>query len=289
VYLTYTPQPPLSSFVERFWLTEEYDQPFTREVALPSGNTQLIIQLEGDPQRIVTRRGSRHERVFYESLVRGPGAVWYLLNAGRRMSRLGVQFKPGGAYPFFRPPISELRDTHEPLEALWGAPVRELRERLLELSTPDERFHLVERFLLAQAVRPLTYHPAVSYALQMLRSGNGAYSIAEIVEQVNFSHRQFIAIFRESVGLAPKEYMCLRRFLLAARNAYDDTPVAWNDLALQFGYSDQAHLCNEFRTFSGLTPSSYLKHRHPQFSTYIPLFSEGDIDLLNLSRQMHSG
>jgi AraC-like DNA-binding protein len=280
VYLTYMPGPPLSSFVERFWLTEERDQPFTREIALPAGNTQLIIQLEGDPPRIVTRHGSHREQVFRESHIRGPGSDWYLLNAGRRMTRLGVQFKPGGAYPFFRPPIRELRNAHEPLEALWGAPARELRERLLELQTPAERFHLVERFLLAQAVRPLSYHPAVAYALRMLRPGIGVCSIAEIVEQVNFSHRQFIALFRESVGLAPKEYMCLRRFLLAARNAYDDNPVAWNELALQFGYSDQAHLCNEFRAFSGLTPGSYLKHRHPQFSTYIPLPAEGDIGLL---------
>jgi AraC-like DNA-binding protein len=287
VYLTYIPQPPLSSFVERFWLTEECDQPFTREVALPSGNTQLILMLEGDPQRIVTQRGSRCEQVFGESLVRAPGADWYLLNAGRRMLRLGVQFKPGGSHPFFRLPMSELRNAHEPLDALWGAPARELRERLLELQTANERFQLVERFLLAQAVRPLTYHPAVAYALHLLRSGTGDYSIAEIVDQVNFSHRQFIALFRESVGLAPKEYMCLRRFLLAARNAYDDTPVAWNELALRFGYSDQAHLCNEFRTFSGLTPGSYLKHRHPQFSTYIPLPVEDDAGLLmNMGREV---
>lgn len=289
MYLTYIPGPPLASFVERFWFTEESNQPFTREIALPSGHTQLIIQLAGDPPRIVTQHGSRRERVFHESHVRGPGADWYLLNAGRRMTRVGVQFKPGGAYPFFRPPVSELRNMYEPLEALWGAPARELRERLLELQTPNERFHLLERFLLAQAVRPLTFHPAVADALHLLRPGNGACSIAEVVEQVNFSHRQFIALFRESVGLAPKEYLCLRRFLLAARNAYEDTPVAWNELALRFGYSDQAHLCNEFRAFSGLTPGSYLKHRHPQFSTYIPLSAEDDLDLLNISRQMRSG
>ena len=289
VYLTYIPGPPLSSFVELFWLTEERDQPFTREIALPSGNTYLIIQLEGDPQRIVTQHDSRREQVFHESLVRGPGAEWYLLNAGRRMTRLGVQFKPGGAYPFFRPPMSELRDAHEPLDALWGAPARELRERLLELQTPDERFHLLERFLLAQAAHPLTYRLAVAYALRMLRPGNGACSIAEVVEQVNFSHRQFIALFRESVGLAPKEYMRLRRFLLAARHAYDDTPVAWNELALRFDYSDQAHLCNDFRAFSGLTPGSYLKHRHPRLSTYIPLPDEGDVGLLNVSRHVRSG
>jgi AraC-like DNA-binding protein len=179
--------------------------------------------------------------------------------------------------------MSELRDGHEPLDALWGAPARELRERLLELQTTHERFHLLERFLLAQATRPLTYHPAVAYALRMLRPGNGACSIAEVVEQVNFSHRQFIALFRESVGLAPKEYMRLRRFLLAARHAYDDNPMAWNELALRFGYSDQAHLCNEFRAYSGLTPGAYLKHRHPRLSTYIPLPAEGDASLLNVS------
>jgi AraC-like DNA-binding protein len=274
VYLTYIPKPPLSSFVERFWLTEERDQPFTREIALPLGVTQLIIQLDGDPQRIITQHGSLQEHVFPESLVRGPRADWYLLNAGRRMSRLGIQFKPGGSHPFFRAPMSELRDAHEPLEALWGAPARELRERLLELVTPDERFHLVEQFLLAQAVRPLIYHPAVAYALHVLRPGNGTQSIAEVVEQVHFSHRRFITLFRESVGLAPKEYQSLHRFLLAARNAYEDNAVAWNELALRFGYSDQAHLTNEFHTFSGMTPTSYLKHRHPRLPTYIPLPAE---------------
>jgi AraC-like DNA-binding protein len=274
MYVTFVPKPPLSSFVKYFWLLEEQAQPFTREIALPLGSAQLIVQLAGDPQRVATQRNLQQEVVFRDTLLRGPSANWYLLQAGHCMARVGVQFHPGGLRPFFAPPAGELLDLHEPLDALWGAAAKELRERLLELPTPEARFRLLERYLLAQARRPLALHPAVPFALQALRPGARCQSVLQIVEQVGLSHRRFVEVFRDTVGVTPKEYMRLRRFLLVAKCARRAQSVGWADVAYQFGYCDQAHLTNEFRAFAGLTPATYLRRRHPQFANYVPLPEE---------------
>jgi AraC-like DNA-binding protein len=45
---------------------------------------------------------------------------------------------------------------------------------------------------------------------------------------------------------------------LVLRQITKGEPVDWADLALAGGYCDQAHLINEFRGFSGISPSAYL-------------------------------
>ena len=76
---------------------------------------------------------------------------------------MGIHFKPGGAYPFFGFPITELKDTVVELEAVWGAISMHLRDELLEAPNPAEKFRVLEEFLLDQARQPLQ-HPRPSYS-----------------------------------------------------------------------------------------------------------------------------
>lgn len=48
-----------------------------------------------------------------------------------------------------------------PLDSLWGNFAGELRERLLETNTREERFHTLESALLQRALRLFAGHPAV--------------------------------------------------------------------------------------------------------------------------------
>jgi AraC-like DNA-binding protein len=42
-----------------------------------------------------------------------------------------------------------------------------------------------------------------------------------------------------------------------------ETTMRWADLALGYGYYDQSHFINEFRSFSGLSPLEFLQRtRH---------------------------
>src|SRR5438105_820930 len=100
----HVPEPPLSEFVNRLWYFDGILGPHPRERVLPDGSMNVLIDLRSDGGSIVT--GARSEYFVIESSV--------------AMHVMGIWFKPGGAYPFFRVPASELRDLHVPLSDVWG-------------------------------------------------------------------------------------------------------------------------------------------------------------------------
>ena len=48
LYSTYKPRPPLSEFVELFWLYDGYTQPHAKERIMPDGSMQIVVNLLED-------------------------------------------------------------------------------------------------------------------------------------------------------------------------------------------------------------------------------------------------
>jgi AraC-like DNA-binding protein len=268
-YHTYTPGPPLSSFVASIWQYEAGLQPPER--ALPTGMAELAIDLVGGGLGAPDPQHPDRMRLIPNAVMRGPYHTYFPMNLRQPICKVGVDFTPGGAAPFFALPQGELADTHAPLAALWGAHVTILRERLLEATTPQARFQLIERALLAAATRPLERHPAIDYALRHVGVGSQSATIAQVVDHLGLRPARFRELFRAEVGLSPKRYFRIRRFLGALRRTRQGRPINWAQLAATCGYYDQAHLSNEFRALSGLCPTAYARDRHPLFLAYVPL------------------
>jgi transcriptional regulator GlxA family with amidase domain len=104
-------------------------------------------------------------------------------------------------------------------------------------------------------------HPAVSYAVKAFHDPQASVSVADVVEHTGLSARRFIAVFRDQVGLAPKQFDRMCRFRRAIRSIDSRTEVDWADTAVACGYFDQAHFIHDFRAFAGMTPSFYIRHR----------------------------
>ncbi len=265
-----TPEPPLARFVQSLWLFEGGPQAHTHERALPDGCLQIIINLREDRHRIYDRRDLTRCRTLNGCLVVGPQTEFCVIDTPARMSLAGIHFKPGGAFPFFAPPIDELHASHVPLDALWGSFSTELREQLLEAATPDERLSRLEQALLRRLANPAMPHPAVGFALHQLQSGPAVPTITEIVDQTGLSPRHFIARFRQQVGFTPKLFCRVRRFHRALERIASGGSINWADLALETGYFDQAHFIHDFKAFSGINPSAYSASR-PWHSNHVPL------------------
>ena len=92
-----------------------------------------------------------------------------------------------------------------------------------------------------------------------------------MARETGLSRRRFAQLFREQVGLTPKLYCRLHRFQQVLRQIASGAPVDWADLALAGGYCDQAHLVNEFRNFSGISPSVYLANER-SFANHVPTY-----------------
>lgn len=83
-------------------------------------------------------------------------------------------------------------------------------------------------------------------------------SLTELADEVGVSRFQLSRAFQRAEGMAPHRYLTQRRierakFLL--RHA--DLPLA--EIALECGFSSQAHFCERFRTLTGTSPGQYRK------------------------------
>ncbi|HWH61401.1 MAG TPA: helix-turn-helix domain-containing protein [Terriglobales bacterium] len=171
---------------------------------------------------------------------------------------MGVHFKPGGAFPFLRPPADELRDTHIDLEAIWGRAVAEIRNRLCETISLARRFRLLERFLLSRVYRPMQHHGAVVMALANLASARSQMT-RELASEACLSEKRFIDVFRSEVGLNPRLINRICRFQRVLALIHRTAAPDWAQLALNHGYYDQSHLIRDFAAFSGFGPADYIR------------------------------
>jgi AraC-like DNA-binding protein len=270
IALSYIPRPPLSEFVELFWWYDGYAPPHPKERLLPTGTVELVINLRDDTHGLFDRTHAGRRRTFRGPLVCGAHSEPFVIDTADEGSILGVHFKPGGAFPFLKVPAGELHNTHVPLEALWGAGAGLLREQLLEAQTPAARFRFLEQALLAQAARPLQRHPAVAFALKEFQGVPHGRTVSAVTERTGLSARRFIQVFADEVGLTPKLFCRVRRFQEVLRVTRDQRHVEWANVALACGYYDQAHFIHDFRAFSGLSPTTYLRDRGDHLN-HVPL------------------
>ena len=272
-YHTYVPRPPVADFVNLFWLYEGYTLPHAKERVLPDGSMELVINLREDTIRVYDRQDTDRFQSFRGCLLCGAHSESFVIDTASQESILGIHFKPGGAFPFFKLPASELHNVHVSLDTLWGATANDLREQLLAAKTPEATFRLLEKSLLEHVARPLVRHPAVSFALQEFHRVHHIRVISEVTEQIGLSSRRFIQVFSEEVGLTPKLFCRVQRFQEVLHLVEKGQQIEWTQIALNCGYFDQAHFIHDFRAFSGLSPRAYLTQRGEHLN-HVPLREE---------------
>ena len=246
----------LAQFVEALWWSQTDQQRHERERALPTGSITLVINLGPDPIRIFRDEADSVGLRFLHSVVWGPQTRYVIRDLNRKGEVVGIHFRPGMAGAVLGVPASELADRFTSLEDLWGSRASALRDRLLDTDGPEQKLECIQQ-LLAQRRRPLLAHPAVLYALREL-SGPEAPSIETVRSHTGYGAKRFIELFREATGLTPKLYSRIRRFqrVLQQASCSGGSPD-WARIAAEIGYTDQAHLTHEFRSFAGITPGVY--------------------------------
>jgi AraC-like DNA-binding protein len=262
LYLTYAPGPPLCEFVDYFWLFDGGQTP-RKERILPSGTSELVINLRDDEIRIHHPAHSKQHRRLSGAVLSGPYSSILVVDAMQHESMLGVHFKPGGAFPFLGALASELTDAHADLMDLWGRPANQLRERLCDVVAPRDRFQIMEQVLIERLRRSPKRRRAIATALDAFGPyGTGAF-VRDVARDVGLCQRRFRQVFAAQVGLTPKVFCRILRFRRVRALADQIEKPDWVQIALTCGYFDQSHLINDFQEFSGFSPTEYLRHVRP--------------------------
>jgi AraC-like DNA-binding protein len=237
------PHALLRPFVAQLWIGDSHANPgFEREHMVATGAVHIAVRIAGPPVCIVGEGAIGH------AVVGGPRSRFYIRDVSARSRTIGAQLVPGAALSVLGVPAGVLAEQHVSLDAIWGNDIAALRERLSEASTPETALDIFEAALTVRLTGDRV-DPIIAHAVRRLDAGA---SVACVVEEVGYSHRHFLAMFRERVGLAPKRYARVRRVLRAVEQSR--LGRSWSSIAAATGFSDQAHLAREVRELTGVTP-----------------------------------
>jgi len=231
-----------------------------REHVLPDGSTELVINLDGAPRKRFDPTDPRRFDTFRRAWVSGPQPEFILIDVLPQATMMGAHFKPAGLAAFLQVPVHLLAGEVVELDQLWGPAVGDLRDMLLETSGIAAKFSVLESFLRRRLQCQAPVLTVAAALRRFLSEPDATASIAEIAGDLGVSHKHLIHCFRAEVGLSPKRFRRIQRFQRTLRNLRSQPVTDWADMACAAGYYDQAHLINDFRELSGLTPVGYLQH-----------------------------
>ena len=225
---------PEWSPIEKIWLAR--GQAGGRETILPDGRFELVFNF-GD---LVLQDGVAQPRVMLSAETRRAVTI---VPAGRA-DFVGLTLRDGRA------------------ASVIGAPLREIRDRMLEFPTTlfeqladaddDQRIAIVSR-----AFRDVDGDALAEHAAFAIRRARGRVSITRLARVCGVSVRTLNRAFDRFLGITPKTLARVCRLQRAAALLRDGSAAA--DVAADAGFYDQPHLVNEFRTMAGLSPSRWVE------------------------------
>lgn len=232
-YREHAPPERLQPYVECFW-TSETSQAIAEYPVLPDGCVDIVHSSNRGLQLVGAMTRARK----------------FTLQAGE--FQMGVRFRSGMAAGFIPVPGSEMTDRLLPLDEVWGTKVRRLHEQLGEAKSADESIALLAGHLVDPAVPDV-----VQKVSACIVDRSGQVRVDDLAFDAGLSARQLRRLFIEQMGLSPKHFCRVIRFRHSLSRLRAARRGDWADVALECGYYDQAHFINEFREFSGYTPSEF--------------------------------
>lgn len=113
---------------------------------------------------------------------------------------------------------------------------------------------------------PSDHCPSVTHrAGRLIRASGGKMTMNILARHVEVSERSLRRHFRDDVGISPKSYARMVRLKHVLLDADRQRTPDWASVALDHGYSDQSHLCNEIRSLTDLTVAQIhaMRRAHP--------------------------
>ena len=255
-YRDYEVHPTLAPFVKCIWSQESDRAIFDagRERILPDSCVELVIHFR-DP--FLTRFADGTRALQPQSFVVGQMKQFLEIEPAGRMGLIAVRFHARGAYLFFQRPLSEVAAGIVDLSDIWKKSARELTERVALARGMTARVRLIEESLLGLLSRNGRYDHTVDRCLQLIERSCGQMNVAQLAHHLGVSVRQLTRRFQHTVGLSPKEFARVSRFLHVVRCLSGREPRTLTETALACGYFDQAHFNHEFREMAGMAPGEF--------------------------------
>ena len=228
----FAPTPELGDLVEGFWASWNNTADTTH--LLPDGRVDIVLEL---------CEGARSAAIY------GSVSAPVQLPVKRQTSYVGVRFRPGRARHFIEPTMANTSDA----VITDAAQLRFATLPALEACTLQGALTALNCALLQFKRAAVPAEDRVDRMIDLAVQSRGATTAGELASTFGISLRQVERDFHHALGMAPKAFLGIQRFLFARSLLHQGTPPAL--AAIDAGYNDQSHLNRDMRRLSGQTPA----------------------------------
>lgn len=257
-FRTIEPGVLLQPFVERYW-TIAYHFPngfFFDQTIIPNPHMSLVWYMKGS-DTLVT------EKVTIE------GAVKRLFRYRLEGSGLiiGAKFHVGVPKAFLTEPLSHYVNKSVPVSDALGLSVDQLMTPSNQL---DENINNFESALLGLNLEKDPKADFIAQLIKMLREKPSILTVDQLLNETNLSKRSLQRYFEVYVGVNPKWVIRMFRLQELKTKITNNEALDFVSLAYELGYSDQAHMINDFKNMVGVTPTELLQRNERNDITRFP-------------------
>lgn len=261
----YKPSEELRPYVRYYWILES-PEPFS-VLTFPIGCPQMIFH-RGTPLFIPEL--STSQNVFTISgQVNFPAHI----ASDGNTEMVVVVFNPHTIGMFIDAPPSAFYNQEISGYDIENRQLSQLADKIFDCPNSESAISLIEQWLTVRIKPSLNIQRVGATLTTMLF--NPSTRVGRLAEIACLGKKQFGRLFRECVGMNPKEYGRIVKFQRALRMMQFGSRD-YADIAYANGYSDQSHFIRDFRQFSSLTPKQLVEYQspysdlftHPQLSEY---------------------
>jgi len=233
----------LAPYVEHYW-SVQWDlrgRPAERTETLPHPSVHMIFE------RHVGGRTAGVARGKFSRTLEGEGGVF------------AAKFTPGGFYPFVAVPISTFTDRVLTIADVFGEDASSLENDILSAESDTRRIPILEQFLRDRLTHSDEHVARISEIVYAVQRDRTILKVEDLVARYDVNKRTLQRLFAKYVGVSPKWVIQRYRLHEAAEQLAANESIPQSTLALELGYSDQAHFVRDFKAVVGKSPASYAK------------------------------
>jgi AraC-like DNA-binding protein len=253
-YVETEPHELLREHVKCFWILEHtYTPPDPGQEVLPDACVEFIFNF-GAPYRLATDGTAEQAmpRAFLVGFLTQP----LMFRCDGTVRVVAIRFHAWGVRPFLHASAEQPRNVSVALDQAWSSVVSSIEPRVGS-GDYDRAVELVQEHLIGRLLEATCDQREIRAAAQLLARERGAVRIAELAERCFVSVRQLQRQFQEATGVSPKTLARSMRFDAAREKLMFAPDTNLTGLALDCGYSDQAHFIRDFREFAHKTPGEF--------------------------------
>jgi AraC-like DNA-binding protein len=255
VYQEYPIAEPLKPYVKVIWSMESDESWAPPMRILPDSCVELVIHFN-KPYK--TTFNNNKSEIQPQSFVVAQMKNFIEIEPHGKIGMISVRFSAQGAYHFFGMPMKEIANGIVDLKLVWNNLAKEIEDRIVTCNDTNERNHIIQHYLLIQLSKNGKSDATLDHSLFLIHSAHGQIRADAIAAKLGMSNRQLVRKFSNSIGLSPKEFSRIIKFISSLNYLKTNRDTNLAEAAYSCGYYDQAHFIHDFKGYSGLTPSQFL-------------------------------